>query len=168
MWFLFWKENLLKWTQWSTRSVERYKNKTRFFLFKFCFFLDMYSFFKQIKISICVNYLHHFCLTAIFSSRFSFWSAVHLYENTFFFFFLFFFPFYIVINYHVYIMFKMIKGIKIKKIIVFPKKSANVSELFSRKNNKFTFVLFFVCFGLVSLFNGISTFVDYLMPKPSF
>ena len=23
-------------------------------------------------------------------------------------------------------------------------------------------------FGLVSLFNGISTFVDYLMPKPTF
>ena len=25
-----------------------------------------------------------------------------------------------------------------------------------------------VWFGLVSLFNGISTFVGYLMPKPSF
>ena len=24
----------------------------------------------------------------------------------------------------------------------------------------------FVCLGLVSLFNGISTFVGYLMPKP--
>ena len=39
-------------------------------------------------------------------------------------------------------------------------------KLFSHQKNFFTYFQY-RCFGLVSLFNGISTFVDYLMSKPS-
>ena len=35
-----------------------------------------------------------------------------------------------------------------------------------KKKNLFIYYLLFFWFGLVSLFNGISTFVRYLMPKP--
>ena len=36
----------------------------------------------------------------------------------------------------------------------------------STNNNNVVFFLFQIWFSLVSLFNGISTFVGYLMPKP--
>ena len=47
-------------------------------------------------------------------------------------------------------------------------KNIQVWIFFLGESDKYAFAVTSRSFGLVSLFNGISTFVGYLMPKPSF